>query len=280
MQARPLIVTSAIVCLPMYDWPEIRSDTQAFLSLLSESLAERGLEKPSILTCEGEPWDVWRNPMLLLGQTCGLPLIVRLGGQVSLVGTPAYDIEGEAGSYHSVFVVHVAAEAESLEQFKLRRYAYNGLLSQSGFAAFHSTFMNAGRRPGDWDEAICSGSHRESICAVASGRADIAAIDAVSFEIAKRYLPEANEVRVIARSEPTPGQPYVTGKEWAPRRASIAESVDEAIAALPSAKRKALLLSGLTCTRIEDYQVIAERWQKVQDELPSGLREAIEELAN
>jgi ABC-type phosphate/phosphonate transport system substrate-binding protein len=264
----------------MYDWPEIRSDTQAYLSLLSESLAERGLQKPSILNCDAEPWDVWRNPMLLLGQTCGLPLIARLVRQVSVVGTPAYDIEGAAGSYYSVFVVHAAAEVASLEQFKLRRYAYNGLISQSGLAAFHSTFMNAGRRPDDWDEALCSGSHRESICAVASGRADIAAIDAVSFEIAKRYLPETNEVRVIARSEPTPGLPYVTGKEWASRQALIADSVDEAIAALPSATRKALLLSGLTRTRIEDYQVIAERWQKVQDKLPSGLREAIEELAN
>ncbi len=264
----------------MYDWPEIRSDTQVYLSLLSESLADRGLEKPSILTCEGEPWEVWRNPKLMLGQACGLPLIARLSEQVSVVGSPAYVIEGVPGSYHSVLLVHSNTEAVSLEQFKLRRYAYNALLSQSGFAAFHSSFMKAGRRPDDWDEAYCTGSHRESIRAVAAGRADIAAIDAVSFEIAKRYLPEASGVRVIARSEPTPGLPYITGRDHASRRAIIADCVDEVIGALPPLRRQALLLSGLVRKGFEDYQVIAERWRKVQDDLPSELREDIDKLAN
>ena len=48
---------------------------------------------------------VWRDPGLVLSQTCGFPFSTRLRGMVRLVGTPIYDVLGCDGPFYSSMIV-------------------------------------------------------------------------------------------------------------------------------------------------------------------------------
>jgi ABC-type phosphate/phosphonate transport system substrate-binding protein len=88
-----------------------------------------------------------------------------------------------------------------------------------------------------------TGGHRASIKAVAAGQADLAAIDAVTWELALRHEPAAASLRVIDTTKPTPGLPYICalGRDAAPLRAAISAAIDS----LDTSVRAALLLRGL-----------------------------------
>ena len=107
-----------IVLLPMYDWPEILDATNDYWNALREALADQGFASPQLLTRPEDPFLLWRSPELLIAQTCGLPYVEQLSTEVSLIGTPAYDIDCGAGSYFSVIAVHNDSNIETCAGFK------------------------------------------------------------------------------------------------------------------------------------------------------------------
>jgi len=254
-----------IATLPMYDWPEIREATDTFWECLRNSLNRFGFPAPQRLMRDGSDGLLWRHPGLVLGQTCGLPLVSGLTDSVSVVGTPAYDIECGAGCYFSVIVVHNDSAIDGKADLVGARLAYNGPTSQSGYAAlaYHLRSL-AGDNP-VFTEKLVSGSHRRSLRMVADGQADVAAIDAVSWQLALRHEPAARSLRVLARTEATPGLPLVCARNagWSTDRMHIA--VIEAMAALDPEASDALLLNGFAQTRLSDYAVIAKRSREIQD---------------
>lgn len=97
-----------------------------------------------------------------------------------------------------------------------------------------------------------SGGHVASARAVAEGRADWAALDAVTWRLIGQHdAALAAQLQVVGRTAPTPGLPYVTaaGRDPAPIRAAITE----AIAALRPEDRAALGLRGLVQIPAEAY---------------------------
>lgn len=254
-----------LVSLSMYDWPETRSATDAYWRALRDSLANYGFAAPSGLTRDSDPHACWRAPDLLLAQTCGLPYVAQLRGRVSIVGTPGYDIDCGCGSYFSVLVVREAETAADLSAFAGECYAYSDRLSQSGFAAFHQAMRRAGHDPQRWKAAIRTGSHRESIRKVAGGAADIAAIDAVSWQLARRHEPAAAKLSVLGESPRTPGLPYITAIMERPRVERLHLAVVDAMASLDESVREDLLLTGFVPTTDKDYDIIAARWQALNE---------------
>jgi ABC-type phosphate/phosphonate transport system substrate-binding protein len=73
---------------------------------------------------------------------------------------------------------------------------------------------------------------------VASGAADIAGIDAVTWEMIARWDPFARDLRVLARTPPTPALAYVTaaGRDPGP----IRDALTQALEALPDEARATL----------------------------------------
>ena len=71
---------------------------------------------------------------------------------------------------------------------------------------------------------VVSGAHAASVPLVAGGGADLAAVDAVSWRYARRFLPEAGRLRVLMLTEPTPGLPYIAalGTDTRPHAAALA----------------------------------------------------------
>jgi ABC-type phosphate/phosphonate transport system substrate-binding protein len=96
-----------------------------------------------------------------------------------------------------------------------------------------------------------TGTHRLSALAVASGKAEIAAIDAVTWSILQRWEPGLDLVRQLDTTAPTPGLPYITARK---ELASVLfETVGEAIASLSEPHKGMLLLRGLVWIPAETY---------------------------
>lgn len=236
-----------IAALPMYDWPGVREATDRLWASLRDGLRAYGIAAPEALTRGGDLWAQWQAPDLVLSQTCGLPYRARLHGRVTLVATPDYGVEGcPPGHYRSVVVARAEDQRTDLDAFAGARLAVNDALSQSGWGAIAAEAARLGLVP-----VGPTGAHRASARAVAERRADLAAIDAVTWRFLTRFEPVAAALRVIWLTPPTPGLPWISaaGRDAAAMRAALIP----AVAALDEADRTALGLRGLVAIPSADY---------------------------
>lgn len=234
-----------IASLPMYDRPELQAANDRLWQAVRGALGFG----PDSLGRQGDIWEHWKSPDLVLSQTCGFPYRARLHGTVQLVGTPDNRLAGCApGEYYSVFVARADDEREDVSSFATARFAFNEPLSQSGWAA-PANFAHA--RGFAFDNTVRTGGHAHSAKAVAEGRADLAALDALSWRHMQRYDGFASKLRVVARTEPTPTLPYITasGRDAKAIRAAVSEAID----ALSDADRETLSIYGLVNIPSERY---------------------------
>lgn len=241
-----------IVSLPMYDRSETAGANDRFWSLIRDHPEIAALSPPERLNRDGDLWDHWENPDLLLSQTCGLPYRARLHGKIALVGTPVYDVPDlPPGHYRSVFVVRREDGDAPLNAFAGRCLAYNEADSQSGWGAPQNHAAALGFR---FTDTLATGGHRYSAEAVATGRADIAAIDILTWKMICRWDSAATALTVIAQTEATPALPWITA------RTELAEVLHEAIAAaiagLAPEDREQIGLKGMVRIPPEDYLAV------------------------
>lgn len=204
-----------IAALPMYDWPEERAATDALWSDLRARLP--GLALPPALTRDRDLYDLWRDPALILSQTCWGPLSLGLSQHLRVLAQPDYgDVAGGRGPFYRSAIVArqgVAAPVPDGPGAALPamggRLAFNSRDSLSGWL---SLVADAGD-PGGWASGLVqTGGHRDSVRAVAQGRADLAAIDCRSWASALRHEGCAQGLVVIGWTAERPGLPYVTAR--------------------------------------------------------------------
>ncbi|MBA4350348.1 MAG: hypothetical protein C0427_03760 [Rhodobacter sp.] len=225
----------------MYDRPELRAETDRYWSLIRAALMERGIAAPAALYRDDRALMAqWESADLILSQTCGFPYRARLHDKVALVGTPDFGNDGCApGFYRSILIARADDPRGSFAAFDGAALAYNDGMSQSGWAAplSHAALSGIRLRPG-----VETGSHRASARAVAEGRAELAAIDALTWALLCEFE-DMSGVKVIGATDPTPALPYITAKGR--NAAAIRDAVAEAIAALAPQDRTRLRLRGL-----------------------------------
>lgn len=199
-----------IASLQMYDRPETAPATDRFWQLVRAELAHRGIEAPEALDRSPDFASTWGRNDLLLAQTCSLPFRMGLAGQARIVGTPDIGLDGcPRGHYCSVLIARDGDARERPVDFDGAVLAYNDPVSQSGWAApmaesaKHGITFRGFRR---------TGSHDASAIAVADGLADIAAIDVHSWRLICRFCTSADRLRVVGRTESTPGLPLITAQ--------------------------------------------------------------------
>ncbi|TLU72987.1 hypothetical protein FE263_05930 [Lichenicoccus roseus] len=260
------------LALPMYDLPELAWATDAFADALLRRLSSAGLaglpphrEKPAELLA------LWRDPDLLMAQTCGYPLVGTLRARVRLVATPCYRAPGCEGAWmRSAIVIGAGDPAGSLEDLRGRVIgAINGSDSNSGMNLLRAAVAPLARGAPFFRDIIVTGSHVESLRAVRGGHAGLAAIDCVTLALLRRIRPEALDgVRLLDWTPASPGLPLVTATgttdtELTVLRAALAGLLrDPALAAV----REALL--------IEDFQILDEAGYAVIAELERQASEA------
>lgn len=218
----------------MYDWPEIRGETDTFWGALQQRFCKDGFVAPATLTRSKEGNAHWLQNDLLFSQTCGYPFSKDLIGKVHLLGTPCFDVEGcEDATYSSAIVVHRESGFESLDDAQSARLAINGRNSLSGYRCLVPAIGN----PDDWfTEVNVSGSHRASGIMVANGKADAAAIDAVCWSMFQRFEPEAaDKLRVLRWTQKLPALPYITSRKFDPEQVLKLRSALADVAVSPAA---------------------------------------------
>ncbi len=230
-----------IVSLPMYDRPEVQAANDRFYDLIRAHLPDA----PETLSRDGYHWT---DPDLLLSQTCSLPYRTGLQEHVSIIATPVHDLPCPAGTYFSVVVVREDDPREDIKAFQDSHLAINGPVSQSGWAAIDELAAENGITFGS---ITASGGHGPSARAVAEGKADLAAIDAVTWGMIERYDSFASGLRVLCQTRDTPALPYITaiGRDPAP----IQEALIRAVDALSPEDQKTLCLIDLTHIPAEYY---------------------------
>ena len=241
----------------MYDLPAVRWATDAVWSALAAALAAQGVDAPAALDRRDAYQEVWRDPGLILSQTCGYPYITALRGEVQLVATPAYHAQGCDGArYASALVVRGDDPAESLGDLRGRRVAFNATNSQSGHNALRAAVAPLARDGRFFAGSIATGSHRASAAAVASGAADLCAVDCVTWALLRRHEPAAVAgLRVLGHTPSAPGLPLIAGPAapvLAIRRALGETMADPSLAAA----RDALLLTGCEVLPDSAYDAI------------------------
>ncbi|AYE85017.1 phosphate/phosphite/phosphonate ABC transporter substrate-binding protein [Sulfitobacter sp. D7] len=230
-----------IASLMMYLRPETAAATARYWALIRDGLRARGVVAPEELDNAREEFAVGKARDLTLSQTCGMPYRLWLHDHVTLIGTPDFAVEGcPQGYYNSVFVVRANDPRETISDFRAARFTYNQTFSQSGYAAAYAHCSAEGFWFADRSQ---SHGHRNSAKTVAEGRADIAALDGVSWRLIQRYDAFAGGLRVLETTTPTPGLPYIAAADT-DREATFAAVLD-AIAGLTPEDAATLGLRGL-----------------------------------
>lgn len=222
-------MTGFIAALPMYDWPEVRAETDAQWARLRDAVRRRGIAAPTALTRQDrssgglELMALWRDPNLLFAQTCWGPMGLGLADHVQVIGQPDYsDCEGGEGElYSSAIVMRREGDIEAppdgravlpLDLLRGKRFAFNSTDSMSGYLALERDLSALGESFSLFCGQTETGGHRASIRAVAEGRADITAIDCRSWAMARRFEPSARELAVVGWTARRKGLPFITAK--------------------------------------------------------------------
>ena len=204
-----------IASLPMYDLEPIREVTDAWWSAVAASLRGHGLKDVPDRLDRGafaDRFAQWSSPDLLLSQTCGYPLTHDFADKLRLVATPRYSAPYcEDASYCSVVLVREDSIAQTIEDMRGTRVAVNGFDSQSGFNALRALVAPHAEDSRFFREVLETGRHHASMQAVGSGKADLCAIDCVTYALTLKHLPGLAEgTRALTMTEPAPNLPYVT----------------------------------------------------------------------
>jgi ABC-type phosphate/phosphonate transport system substrate-binding protein len=202
-----------IASLGMYDprWLHHANDT--LWQAIAARLRAMGMaDVPARLNRDHTLDAIWTAPDCLLAQTCGYPLTTRLGNVVAVVATPAYDAEGCEGSWHrSAIVVRRDNPAPDLAALRGRTAAINARDSNTGMNLLRAAVAPLAQGGRFFANVIATGGHARSLYAVIAGRADVAAIDAVTLALLRDRYPAINRrIRVLGWTAATPGLPLIT----------------------------------------------------------------------
>ncbi|MFM0370301.1 phosphate/phosphite/phosphonate ABC transporter substrate-binding protein [Paraburkholderia aspalathi] len=202
----------------------------------------------------------WRRPNVLLSQTCGYPLVHGLNEQVQVIATPQFDAPGCAGAdYSSVLVTRAESQFDSLAACRGARAAYNQDDSNSGMNVFRHAVAPLARKGAFFSAVLRTGSHLGSLRAVVDNRADVAAIDCVTFAFVCDELPElAQKVRQIGLTAASPGLPLIASNNVPSATIeTLREALNEAHRAQPE-RAKRLRLKGFSALPLTDYERIEQ----------------------
>jgi ABC-type phosphate/phosphonate transport system substrate-binding protein len=245
------------VALPMYlGAPDA---VQTLWTVLRQALVVAGEQPmPDSVIWPQDLHAHWLAQDLLLSQTCGYPLTHALQGQVQLLGCFRYAVPGcEGMDCRSVLIARDEHVHLKLEDFRERRVAFNSLDSQSGYNALRAGVAPLAQGGAFFASALETGSHRKSVDAVREGRADLAAIDCVTWALLQIYdAPATHGLCAIGHSAAYPGLPLITSLRTPPRQVQALRDGLHGLVSTPAAANALaqLRISGFETPHLAVYQ--------------------------
>ena len=251
-----------LASLPWYDFPEIRPATDALWARLAHNLRVRGFgNTPISLERRMSYQQQWTSGTLLFSQACGYDVVLPYASHLRIVATPIYKAAGCHGPcYNSFVVVHRDSRITDLQQLRGSRCVINGLTSHSGMNSLRALVAPLHRGGRFFSEVYVSGSHELSLARLDEGKADVAAIDCITYEILRRYRPRSlSEIRILCSCASMPAPPYVVGAQLSDCELqrvgeALAETLEDPT--IQGAK-DVLLLDRIEKIPLADYEPIA-----------------------
>ena len=248
-----------IAALPMYDFAQLRLETDAFWRAISTRLQDAGInEVPTALGRSPDYASAWRDPRLIIGQACGYPLFKNFTKRPRIVATPIYSAPGCKGPRHSsFFIVNAEASFGTLSDLRGCSCAINGPDSNTGMNLLRAAIAPLAQGHSFFGSVVITGSHSASVEAVASGVVDLASIDCVTFAHLQRFDSDLTaRVRQIGQSLLTPAPPFITAWETDEKTLCLLRNILKGIAADPGLEfvRAALLIAGFELIGDADYK--------------------------
>ncbi len=261
--ADPPMSSEWIAALPMYDFPHLTAAHDAWWLAVAERLGDAGLQGvPRRLSRELGHVDSWRHPRLLLGQACEYPLATSLPTPGRPLASPRDAAAGcEGARYRSAIGIRREDPAASLADLRARRCAINESTSNSGLHLLRAAIAAIAGGPRFFEAVTESGSHWNSARMGAEGRADLAAIDCVSYAHLDRCDPPlAAKLRVLDWTSSSPSLPMITSHAPdEPTRAALRS----ALAGVVADRRLAAVCASLRLTGF-DFEV-DDNYREVRD---------------
>lgn len=253
-------MSRGVASLAMYDHPAQRAANDRIWAELSRRLRARGIAAPAMLDRTRPVETIWRDPALLLAQACGYPLVSQPDLALRVVGVPVYAApDCSDGAHVSYLVTRAGNPQDRLAEYRGGRAAINARHSNSGYNLLRATIAPLAVDGRFFGAVIETGSHRASLAALAERRADLAAIDAVTYAAVQRFEPAVTaRLRVLAKTAKSPALPFVTARATpletvAALRIALAEIIADP--SLADA-RDALFLADIRPGGIERYAAV------------------------
>jgi ABC-type phosphate/phosphonate transport system substrate-binding protein len=209
-------MNAPVASLPMYNLPEMAAVNAGFWRTIAEELRREGIvDVPNELLKDSPPVPDAIHTGTMFTQTCGYPLQTIYQGQYQLLGVPTYDAPGCGEGTHRAFVlVHADSPVERLEDLRGGTFALNSRHSNSGMNLPRVMFARIAAGPRFFSRVIETGSHAASMHLVATGGADAASIDCLTYAFFSDYRPEALVgLRRFADTPESPAIPFVTAAD-------------------------------------------------------------------
>jgi len=261
--AAQLMRTEWIAALPMYDFPDLTAAHDAWWNAIAERLRGAGIANPPrTLNRSLGHLEVWRHPHLLLAQACEYPLATSYHAWARPLATPRYAAPGCEGSrYRSAIVVHRDHPAAALIDLRGSRCAVNEPTSNSGMNLLRAAIARIAERRPFFDSVSISGSHWNSARMVADGKADVAAIDCVSYAHLQRCDPALSaRLRILDWTPASPSLPLITARSTDEPTRGALRSALAGVAADPQCQGicASLLLEGFDFEVDESYREVLD----------------------
>lgn len=253
-----------IASLGMYDWPEQQLANDKFWTHIANALRVNDISGPAFLDRDRPLAELWADPDLLIGQTCGLPLVSGRCGSATVIARAGYAAEhAQDGTYASALICRANRDGD-LAAFRGSVAAVNEYGSQSGCNALADAVQPLATDAPFFGQVHLTGAHRRSAQAVADGQADIAAIDAVAWDQFANYEPEAHaRLRVVGWTRSVPGLPFIVGDAHKASHVTIIAALFSAVRAVNQDGPQPGMPTAIWSASADDYAPVAAMARRV-----------------
>ena len=249
-----MIQASSIACGMYAFTPALKSAWHALLSPLG-SLTSQPLEIAFSTDDKS-----YQHPGLLIGHTCGYPYLCKWQPTHELVCVPQFNIPGCHGlRYCSWFVTAAENASTNLDDFQGKVVAINGHNSNSGMNVLRYAFSRLYKNKPLFKDVLITGTHLETMRAIASNSAALGAIDAVSYHHIVEAFPELmQQTKIIGQSVMTAGLPFIAHRNLNIDRREVTDALNQSLSTLSPQFSKTLRIDKFSLVKDTDYQLITD----------------------
>lgn len=265
---------SRSVTLPMYDIAEVQSSTCALLEAMVREVCELGEDVVVGTTDRFEHaslMSLWSGPEMYISQSCGLPFIEELDDVADIVGTFLWaGISDDHGNYRTCIVVRDDSGVTRLSELCGARPVISNSQSLSGWCSLGCALAEVTDDPEFMQSYLVGESHTGSLQFLQAGAADVASIDAATYQLLSRHRPSlVKGLRIIGHGPLIPATPIIVSKT---RTASINDlriAMHRVIAqvSLATARREIGIVGFVNRDRT-DYEIVNDLVARAEVVLP------------